>query len=119
MDNKNPPMKLKKISGRVNVLMAVPYLGRMIYIRQIDKDMFEYLVSKTPIYSSWVEMKPRKGKKTLSKNDINLTAQLVLSGAMATIETLSGKKLDKETQEKVDIFEKSKEKVLNKKKVIN
>jgi len=119
MDNKNPPKELKKISGRVNVLMAVPYMDHMIYIRQIDENMFEWIVSKSPVYSSWVEMLPRKGKKKLSKNDINLTAQLVLSGAMATIETLSGKKLDKETQEKVDIFEKSKEKVLNKKRMVN
>jgi len=99
--------------------MAVPYKDHMIYIRQIDENMFEYLVSKSPIYSSWIEMLPRKGKKKLSQNDINLTAKIPLSGAMATVEMLCGERVDAKTLAQVEAFEKAGEKVLNTSRRVN
>jgi hypothetical protein len=113
------PIKLKEIKGRVTVLRSLPHKDYTIIVRRIDKDMFEYLVSKTPIYSSWIQMKPRKGKTHLSKTDVKLTTDLIMSGGMATVDMLVGEKLDEKKEEIVKTFEKSRDIVSNAIKGVN
>lgn len=73
------------------------YLGYQVYLRQIGKEYFEYLaIIEGEIYSSYIIMKPAKGKKRLTKKDVQNSAAITLAGAMATIETYLEKKEKKE-----------------------
>jgi len=86
----------------------------MVYIRRINIEIFEYLlVFKKQIYSSYWIIKPGKGKKDLNKDEVNQAAALAFAGAVATIDFLLGKKLDKKTKEVVKKFESVREKVIN------
>jgi len=114
-----PPIKSKEVKGRVTVLRSIPYKDHTIIIRRIDRDMFEYVVSKSPIYSSWIQIKPRKGKTHLSKSEVLASMNLILAGGMATVDMLYGDTLEEDKQKIVDVFEKSKEMVLNTTKVVN
>mgnify|MGYP001562951407 CR=1 FL=1 len=102
-----PKIKEITVKGRIKLLHALPYHGCMVYVRQIDQEVFMYdVVYKDQIYSSYVIMKPRKGKKTLSKNDIQKTVQLVLAGAFATLDMLLDIKVSAEDESKVKVFNK-------------
>jgi len=86
----------------------------MVYIRRIGIEIFEYLlVFKKQIYSSYLIITPSKGKKSLTEDEVNQAGALAMSGAVATIDFLLGKKLDKKTKEIVRKFENIREKVLN------
>jgi hypothetical protein len=99
-------IKHKKVKGRMKVLKATLYKGHMIYIRQIGKDYFEYLTEYNgEIYSSYIIITPREGKKRLSKTDINGCIEIVHSGAEATIDALLGAKVAEEDKKKVELFE--------------
>lgn len=103
---KVPRLKPKKVKGRIKVLKAILYKKSMVYIRQIDEEIFEYLVVfKNQIYSSYLIIKPKKGMKKLTKNEVNQSAALIFTGAIATIDTLLGKKLDKNVEKNVKLFE--------------
>lgn len=81
-------IKTKRVAGRVAVLKAMPYKGVMVYIRRIDKDIFEYIIPyKGQIYSSYLIMKPEKGKRRLTKMEVNKSAAVIFAGATATIDT--------------------------------
>lgn len=78
----------------------------MVYLRVIDDDIFTYdLVFKGEIYSSYLIMKPKKGSKKLTKDEINQSAALIFAGACSTIDYLKGEKLDKKTKGMVKTFE--------------
>ena len=81
-------LNVKEVKGRIEVLKVMPYKGVLIYVRRIDKDIFEYLVSyKGEIYSSYIVITPRKGEKELSKDDINKAAAVIFAGGTATIDS--------------------------------
>ena len=99
-------MKSKKVKGRIKVLKALPYKGLMVYLRMIDDDIFMYdLVFNNQIYSSYLIMKPKKGDKKLTQDEIDQSAALIFSGAAATIDTLKGDGLDKKGKAIVKTFE--------------
>lgn len=84
---KKAVVKVKKVSGRIKVLKAMPYKGVMVYIRRINQDIFEYIVPyKGQIYSSYLIMKPKKGKTKLSKGEVAKSAAVIFAGATATID---------------------------------
>lgn len=84
---KKPDIKTTKVKGRIKVLKAMPYKGVMIYIRRIGEDIFEYLLPyKGQIYSSYLIMKPKKGKSKLTKMEVNQSAAIIFVGATATID---------------------------------
>lgn len=104
---KNLLPKLKKVSGRVMLLKVISYKGSMVYIRRIGIDFFEYLVVfNKEIYTAYWVIKPEKGKKDLTKDQINQAGALAMAGAVATIDIQLGKKLDKKTERIVNTFEK-------------
>ena len=110
---KSPSLKPEKVKGRSTTLKALPYKGCMVYLRRINIEIFEYLVVfNKQLYSSYWIIKP-KGKKDLTEDEVNQAAGLVMAGAIATIDILQGKKLDKKTAGMVKKFESVRDKVLN------
>ena len=84
---------MKKVKGRIKVLKVMPYKGAMVYIRQVDGDIFEYLVSyKKDLYCSYLVISPREGKKRLSKSDTAKAVATIFAGAVTTIDTLKDSK---------------------------
>tara|TARA_Y100000310_G_C20550338_1_gene747731 strand:- start:346 stop:684 length:339 start_codon:yes stop_codon:yes gene_type:complete len=107
-------LKPKKTKGQIKVLKAMPYKKSMVYIRRIGIEIFEYLVVfKKQIYSSYWVITPDKGKKNLTKDEVNQAAALCFAGAIATIDMQLGEKLDKKTKKIVKTFEGSRKKVVN------
>lgn len=104
----------------MKVLKVIPYMGHMVYIRQIGKDYFEYLLEYCgEIYSSYIIILPEEGKKKLTKSQVNGCVEMVYAGAEATINALIGIDVSEEEKEKVEMFEKAvkeTEKVKNGKK---
>lgn len=100
-------MKPKKVKGRIKVLKALPYKKIMVYLRMIDGDIFEYIIPfKGEIYSSYLIIKPSKGKKKLTRDEVNQAAGLILASATTTIDYLLGEtKVDKKTKKIVKSFE--------------
>jgi|GEM_PF-2769693 len=81
-------IKAKKVD-KIKLWKVVQYRGCMVYIRQLQKEYFEYLVVfDGQVFTSYVIMKPREGKKKLSKSDETKTAGMMFAGAIATIDTL-------------------------------
>ena len=114
--------KAKKVKGRIKVLKAIPYKGSMVYIRQIDGDIFMYdIIFEKEIYSSYLVITPKKGKTKLSKPEVARAAALILTGAITTIDTLKGDVVsDKETKQAVKQFESARKTFdKGKKKVVN
>lgn len=96
----------RKDVGRMKILKAIGYKGNMIYVRMVGKDIFIWdAIFKNQLYSSYILMKPRKGKKALSDEEIMQVTELAYAGACTTIDTLLGVKLSKAEQEKVRLFE--------------
>jgi len=80
----------------------------MTYIRRIGVDYFEYIVVfDKQVYSNYWILKPDKGKKDLTKLQVDQAAGLAMAGALATVDMHLGAKLDKETEATVSAFEKN------------
>ena len=79
----------------------------MIYLRMIDGEIFEFIIPfKGEIYSSYLIIKPDKGKKKLTKDEVNQSAGLILASATTTVDYLLGEaKVDKKTKKVVKSFE--------------
>jgi len=92
----------------------MPYKGNMVYIRQIDREIFMYdVVFKSEIYSDYLIITPRPGKKKLAKWEVNQAAALIFTSAVTTIDILLKKKLDKKTKQTVKAFESARKKVVH------
>lgn len=89
--------------GRVKSLYALPYHGCMVYLMQVDVDLFmSFTVIEGQIYHFYLEMTPAEGKKSLTKNQIDHVIQILLAGAHTTIETKLGIKTDDRTLAQAD-----------------
>jgi len=101
-------LKPKKIKGKIQLLKALPYKGNMIYVRCVDKFIFEYIaVFKNEVYTNYMVITPRKGQTKLSKDEMSQCAELLWAGGEASIDALLGVKLDKKKSEIVEALEKS------------
>lgn len=99
-------LKPKKIAGRITTLMAAPYKESMVYIRQIDEEIFEYsLVFDKQIYSNYMVFTLPKGKKKMTKYQVKCGMNMLLAGAEATIDTLRGDKLEEKDKQLVKDLE--------------
>src|SRR5437762_2064809 len=77
--------------GRVKLLHALPYLGWMVYVLQIDADIFTYhVVINDQMYFSYVEGVLPKGKKKFTQQQIKNYVGVVLATAHTTVETVTG-----------------------------
>lgn len=83
-------LRPKKIKGRITVLLASPYKDSMVYIRQIDKEIFEYLVVyKGQVYANYMVFKLDPGKR-FTKEQVKAGMNMLQGGAMATVDALRG-----------------------------
>lgn len=112
--SKGSTLKPKKVAGRITTLKALPYKGCMVYLRRINIELFEYLtVIEKQIWSGYFIITPSKGKKDLTKDEVNQAAGLVLAAACTTIDMQLGTKLSKKTKKLVKRFESVRKKVVN------
>ena len=97
----------------MKVLFAMPYKGGRIYIRMFDRDLFTWdAVFGGELYSSYIVITPAKGRKTLTKRQIQTAVKVCYAGATTTIDMKVGVELDERTKKSVEMFEKSKGKEL-------
>ena len=76
----------------------------------VDRDIFIWDAGYDgELYSSYVVVTPEKGRKTLTKGQIQAARDMCYAGATATIDIKLGIKLDKATKKGVEIFESSRE----------
>jgi len=88
-------LKVKKIKGRMTVLRVLSYNEHMIYVRFFSPDIFTYdLIHNNQLFSSYLVISPSSGRSKLSKTEITEAGKLVLMGAMSTVDSLIGVKLD-------------------------
>ena len=105
-------LKHKTVKGRVKVLRALLYKGHKVIIRMIGDDYFEYITEcNGEIYSSYIIITPAQGKKKLTKKQIAECADLILSGAEATLDILTGSELSEDAKKIVETFESARDKV--------
>jgi len=108
MAKKEIKLKGKKVKGRITMLKAMLYKDNMVYIRRVDNDIFEWmLIFKGELYSSYLIMTPKKGRKKLNKEEIAQTTALLWSGAITTIDIKLGIELERTKKDVVKSFEKS------------
>lgn len=105
------PKDIEKVAknptkGRVKLLYALPYLGCMVYLMQVDADIFMSLsVINGQLFHFYLEMTPAEGKTKLSKQDIEKVVQILLAGAHTTIEQqVGGKQNDKEIAQAEEVI---------------
>ena len=96
-------MEIKKAKFRTTLHRIITYKDQTIYIRQIGREYFEYLVMiDGDLHANYIIMKPEKGKKTLTKDQVNQTVAMILSGGVATVDNIlkikEEDKLDKNTK---------------------
>jgi len=106
-------LKGKIVKGRIKILRVTMYRDHMVYIRSVDGDLFEYiLIHNNEVYSSYIVIKPTKGKHKLTKGQVEQCRDLILTGAMATIDTLLGDTdLSDKDKKLVAIFEEHRDKI--------
>jgi len=98
-------LKPHKIKGRITTLFAAPYKGSMVYIRQIDKEIFEYIVVfKGQVYTNYMVFTVPEGKR-ITKYQVKCGMNLLIAGAQASISTLRGDKMEKKDKALAKDFE--------------
>jgi hypothetical protein len=97
-----------KVKGLMRILQVVSYKDGNILIRQFPKDMYVWDVFyKGNFYSSYVIVKPVKGKKKLEQSSLEELIKILYAGAAATIDFQRGDKVSKTEKELVKTFEKA------------
>lgn len=100
-------IKSKKVKGFFKTIKVLLYKDHPILVRMVGDIRFEYmLMHNNQFYSSFIVIRPRKGEKCLSDEDIQSAANIVYAGGEATVDALLGIELNKEDKEKVELFEK-------------
>jgi len=106
MSKKEIELKPVKIKPVIKLMKAMRYRGQMVYIRQIGISLFEYLlVFKKQVYSSYMVITPRKGKKKLTADEEAQAGALLFVGATTTINMLLGDELSDDEKARVGAFE--------------
>ena len=112
-----PKLETTEVKGVMTVLMKNLYKSHYIIVRRIYENYFEYLLEYNgDIYSSYIIIKPEKGKKKLTKVQVNECMSLIYNGGMATLDALLGDTdVSEKDKEYVELFEKYREKPEDKK----
>ena len=100
----------KESSGRMKVLLAVPYKDGFIYVRQFDSELFVWdAVWKGQLYSSYLVITQEKDEnvdfKELGEDALQEIRDMCYAGAGASIDQLRGDTLSKQDQDIVKLFE--------------
>jgi hypothetical protein len=89
----------------IKTLKTALYKDHMIYIRSIYGIMFEYLLThNNEIYSSFIVINPRKGQTKLSEQETLEAANIIITGAMATVDFLTGVELTDNEKKMAESF---------------
>lgn len=121
MPDETEDIKIKKVKGRIKVYKVTPYKDAMIYIRQINDDIFEYLVARgNQIYGDYVVILPQEGRAHLNQAEKFSAFSLIFTAATTTVDTLRGEGVQgeqkSEAQAVVDVFfppDKTKKQLVN------
>ena len=104
--------RAKTDSGRMKILMAMEYKDGMIYIRQIDEELFIWdAVYKNKLYSSYLVIKLSKNKKKLPSDVVDEVRDMCYAGAASTIDMQMGVKISDKTMQMVKDFENTRKQV--------
>ena len=80
-------LKFKNVK-KIKYLKNINYKGCMVYIRRIN-EIFEYLVVfNEQVFTSYIVMKPEKGKKKLTKGQEAQSVGIIFAGAITTVDIL-------------------------------
>ena len=94
------PKKITRNKAYIKLLYAALYKNSMIYIRQIGSEVFEWLVVyKDQLYSSYMVFTLDRGVKKMTPQQVTAGTNLLIAGAMATIDTLLGEQVEGEAKE--------------------
>jgi hypothetical protein len=111
-ESKSLKERAVKNTGRMKILLAMAYKDGMIYIRQVDEELFIWdAVYKNQLYSSYVVITLTKGSTKLPDDIRDQAREMCYAGAVATIDHQRGDKISKEEAKNVELFEKSRAKV--------
>lgn len=111
-------VKKKPEKGFIRVLRANLYKSHMIYIRQLGKYRFEYLLEfNGEIYGAYIIIRPEgKSKRKLTETEVSEASALIYNGAVTTLDTLLGDRLSDEDKKAAELFEETREKFENQEK---
>jgi hypothetical protein len=104
-------VKKKPESGWIRILRANMYKSHMIYIRQLGKYRFEYLLEYNgEVYAQYIIIKPEgKSRRKLTDGEVSQAAALIYNGATATLDMLLGDYVEGDDKEVAETFEKFRE----------
>lgn len=93
---KNIKKLAKKSTGRVQLLHALPYMDKFVYIMRIDETLFTYsVVIDGQMWFDFIEADVEEGQKLTDKQVQDFTG-ITLATAHTTIETVLGKNNENE-----------------------
>lgn len=96
----------KKISGFMKLLMAISYKEKPIYVRRFGKSCFVWdVIIDNKLYSSYIDIKPEKGRKRLNNEEVEEVTKMCYAGAAATVDTVLGVKLNDKEEDVIKQFE--------------
>lgn len=103
----------KQETGWMRILRANLYESHMIYVRQLGRYRFEYLVEYNgEIYSAYIIIKPpNNSRRKLTEVEVAEAAALIYNGGMATLDYLLGKDPSQEAKETLELLEETKDSV--------
>ena len=102
-------MDIKKIKSEefMRLLQIVDYKDGSILIRKFPKHMYVWDVFyNKKFYSSYIIIKPVKGKKELDPKELAEVVKMCYAGAAATIDLQRGDKMPKTDKAMIKTFEK-------------
>jgi len=79
-------IKSQDVNGRIELLKVMPYKGHQTYLLRVDKDMFVWLVSKSPVFLGHMVFTPGKNGKPLTENQVAQAGAAAFAGAITTVD---------------------------------
>lgn len=95
-----------QVSGMMKILMAVMYKGYHLYVRSLGKTTFLWdVVIENQLYSSYIQITPKKGRQKLTKAEISEVTKICYAGGAATIDNHLGLEPADTDQKMIEMFE--------------
>jgi len=99
----NEDLPIKEIPPRIKLWRVLPYKDAILYIRQIDEDIFEYLACwRSQIYTDWISILPKEGSKELTEAEKNTAFQWILIAATTSVDVLRGEEVQGSKREEAE-----------------
>lgn len=102
----------KTEDGYIRILRANLYKSHMIYVRQLGKYRFEYLLEYNgEIYGSYIIIRPEgKSRRKLTDEEVSQAVALIYNGAVTTLDILVGDDISDDDEQIAKMFEEHREK---------